>query len=72
MLFFNKKTTIAASGILQGAADHHSHILAGVDDGVETMDEALRILAAYEELGIKEQQFRFSILKLLAYRIYGK
>ncbi len=54
MLFFNKKTTIAASGILQGAADHHSHILPGVDDGVETMDEALRILAAYEELGIKE------------------
>ena len=54
MLFFNKKTTIAASGILQGAADHHSHILPGVDDGVETMDEALRILATYETLGIKE------------------
>lgn len=54
MLFFNKKTTIAASGILQGAADHHSHILPGVDDGVETMDEALRILTAYESLGIKE------------------
>ena len=54
MLFFNKKTTIAASGILQGAADHHSHILPGVDDGVETMNEALRILATYETLGIKE------------------
>ena len=51
---FSKKTTIAASCILSGAADHHSHILPGVDDGVETMDEALRILAAYEELGIKE------------------
>lgn len=51
---FSKKTTIAASGILTGAADHHSHILPGVDDGVETMEEALRILAAYEELGIKE------------------
>lgn len=51
---FNKKTTIAASGILQGAVDHHSHILPGVDDGVETMDEALRILATYETLGIKE------------------
>ena len=37
-----------------GAADHHSHILPGVDDGVETMDEALRILATYKELGIKE------------------
>ena len=50
---FSKKTTIAASGILQGAVDHHSHILPGVDDGVETMDEALRILATYETLGIK-------------------
>ena len=53
MFFFSKKTTIAASGILQGATDHHSHILPGVDDGVETMDEALRILATYEALGIK-------------------
>lgn len=51
---FSKKTTIAASGILSGAADHHSHILPGVDDGVETVDEVLRILAAYEDLGIKE------------------
>ena len=53
MFLFNKKTTIAASGILQGAADHHSHILPGVDDGVESMAEALRILATYEALGIK-------------------
>ena len=51
---FSKKTTIEASGILTGAADHHSHILPGVDDGVETMDEALRILATYEALGIKK------------------
>ena len=54
MWFWNKKKTIAASGIMQGAVDHHSHILPGVDDGVETMDEALRILATYETLGIKE------------------
>ena len=53
MFFFSKKTTIAASGILQGATDHHSHILPGVDDGVETMDEALRILATYEAAGVK-------------------
>lgn len=51
---FNKKTSIRASGILAGATDYHSHILPGVDDGVENMEEALRILAAYEELGIKE------------------
>ncbi|MBQ5645276.1 MAG: capsular biosynthesis protein [Bacteroidaceae bacterium] len=54
MWFWNKKHTIAASGILQGAADHHSHILPGVDDGVETMEESLHILGTYEELGIKE------------------
>ena len=50
---FSKKTTIAASGILQGAADHHSHILPCVDDGVEAMDESLRILSAYEDMGIR-------------------
>ena len=54
MWFFNKKTTIKESGILAGATDYHSHILPGVDDGVESMEEALRILAAYEEIGIKE------------------
>ena len=51
---FSKKTTISQSGILRGATDHHSHILPGVDDGVESMDEALRILATYEAAGVKE------------------
>lgn len=50
---FGKKTTIAASGILAGATDHHSHILPGVDDGVESMEEALRVLQKYEKAGIK-------------------
>ena len=63
MFFFNKKHTIAASGILAGAADHHSHILPGVDDGVETIDEALRILATYEAMGIKELWFTPHIME---------
>ena len=50
---FSKKTTIAASGTLAGATDHHSPILPGVDDGVETMAESLRILDTYETLGVK-------------------
>lgn len=53
MWFWNKKHTIATSGILSGATDHHSHILPGVDDGVETQEEALRILSEYERLGVK-------------------
>lgn len=51
---FSKKTTIAQSGLLAGATDHHSHILPGVDDGVESMEESLRILATYETAGVKE------------------
>ena len=51
---FSKKTTIAQSRLLAGAIDHHSHILPGVDDGVESMEESLRILATYETAGVKE------------------
>lgn len=38
---------------LIGFTDYHSHILPGVDDGVQTMDESLEILRLYEEQGIK-------------------
>ena len=38
---------------LIGFTDYHSHILPGVDDGVQTMDEALEIIRLYEELGEK-------------------
>ena len=41
------------SGIFNGFTDWHCHILPGVDDGVQTMDEALEILRLYENLGIK-------------------
>ena len=51
---FNTKTKIADSGIFQGFIDCHCHILPGVDDGVETMEESLAILSRYEQLGIKE------------------
>ena len=51
---FHKTQTLEESGFFRGFTDWHSHILPGVDDGVQTMEEALRILAAYERLGIKE------------------
>lgn len=38
----------------EGATDYHSHILPGVDDGVKTMDDSLKILDEYERLGFKE------------------
>lgn len=50
---FHKKKRLESSGLFRGFTDWHSHILPGVDDGVRTMDEALQILARYEELGVK-------------------
>ena len=51
---FNKKYSIASSGILERFTDWHCHLLPGVDDGVQTMEEALQILASYERLKVKE------------------
>lgn len=44
---FNKPKPIDFSGF----TDWHSHILPGVDDGVQTLDEALAILSDYERMG---------------------
>jgi len=54
---FRKKHSLADSGIFAGFTDWHSHILPGVDDGVQTMDEALDILVLYEKIGIKAVWF---------------
>jgi len=50
---FYRRISLKGSGILNGFTDWHSHILPGVDDGVQTMEEALDILRMYEGLGIK-------------------
>lgn len=42
------------SALFDGFTDWHSHLLPGVDDGVPTMDETLKILSRYEKLGVKE------------------
>lgn len=51
---FHKKQTLEESGFFRGFTDWHSHILPGVDDGVQSMEESLQILAEYERLGVKE------------------
>ena len=42
------------SGVLQGAADRHTHILFGVDDGIKTLEDALAVLAVEEAAGISD------------------
>ena len=51
---FRKKQTLKESGFFRGFTDWHCHILPDVDDGVQTMDEALQILGEYQRLGVKE------------------
>ena len=49
---FNTKTELGRSGLFHGATDRHSHILPGVDDGIKTLEESLKVLAYQESLGI--------------------
>ena len=53
MGLFGHKYSISDSRLLEGATDHHSHILYGVDDGVSNSKESLAILALLEEQGLK-------------------
>lgn len=50
---FKKRISLKDSGIFERFTDWHSHILPGVDDGAQTMEEALEILRLYEGLGVK-------------------
>lgn len=49
---FNSRRSLLESKLLQGAVDNHSHILFGLDDGVRTAEEALKIMALYEGAGL--------------------
>ena len=53
MGLFGHKYSISDTRLLEGATDHHSHILFGVDDGVPTSKESLTILSVLEEQGLK-------------------
>ncbi|MDR2119187.1 MAG: capsular biosynthesis protein [Tannerellaceae bacterium] len=50
---FRKSYSLKESGFFESFTDHHSHILPGVDDGVQTVGESLEILHCYGQLGVK-------------------
>lgn len=50
---FSRKKSLLARGFLRGWTDWHSHILPGVDDGVQSLDEALAVLHWYAEQGVQ-------------------
>ena len=48
------RSSILQAGILDGATDWHCHLLPGVDDGVQKLDDTLALLSYYEQVGIRE------------------
>lgn len=52
--FFNSRCSLDESGLLKGFVDNHSHVLYGVDDGVRTLEESLKILTLMEEVGVRK------------------
>ena len=51
---FSSKYNLQQSGIFDGWTDRHSHILPGVDDGIQSIKESLAILSMYEQMGVKK------------------
>lgn len=55
MIFgFSKKNTLKDSRLFQKLIDFHTHLLPGVDDGVETTEESLQMLGTYQSMGVKK------------------
>lgn len=51
---FSSKYSLRDTGIFNGWTDRHSHILPGVDDGIQSVKDSLTILSMYEQMGVKK------------------
>lgn len=51
---FTSYKSLSDSGLLKNSIDYHSHILPGVDDGVQILDDSLEILSNFEQQGVSE------------------
>lgn len=54
MSLFTRKQVLGETGIYNGYVDWHSHILPGVDDGLQKVEDSLAILDVYASLGVRE------------------
>lgn len=54
MFLFSSKIKFPRSGISEGMTDYHSHLLPGVDDGAQSLREALHIMRQYQICGVTD------------------
>ena len=54
MWLISNKVSVRDCGLLEGFRDCHCHLLPGVDDGVQEIDETMQILDEWETVGVKE------------------
>ncbi len=48
---FSKKTYLI--DLIEGITDFHNHILPGIDDGAQTLEDSIQLVNAFENLGIR-------------------
>lgn len=53
MLFFKKKNIPLTELFPKGFVDIHSHLLPGIDDGAETLEESIELIKKMRSYGIK-------------------
>jgi len=51
--FKNKVETLKDSGIFTGLTDWHSHVLPGVDDGIQNIEDSIKVLRHFDALGVE-------------------
>ena len=51
---FTRKYALQPSGYFRDWTDWHCHILPGVDDGIRTMEDSLKVLSFYADIGLRE------------------
>lgn len=56
-MFFSNKIKVIDFGLFRGYTEMHCHVLPGVDDGVQDIEESLRILQKMQEVGVAEVWF---------------
>ena len=52
-LFKNRVASLENSGMMTGMVDWHSHVLPGVDDGFQKLEDSLDLLQHFEAKGVK-------------------